>query len=327
MFSQKGPNKILFIFYFFSEWEDIPKEITNPDLDGGWETTKSRKSRSKIPQSLCYTPQDLSRDQSSEIHIIPEDEAEEIDNFIIDQTGTGNSEVIPVVNTKKSHEMDEIISSNNEVEKTAAEQPETEATAAGENDDLTKISENCATTKTIETGNAELETVMEVTEGSPTATTSTNNIELNSAPASRKSTLKRSKKKRSSLDGTGNNPGQSNNSGNGNSVLSRPVLISDGDYDVASAAAALRVQKNAFDVLDQDKLQELKKITSGNGSTAGAASMDTLYVSDIGYGMLSGPIGLGRFGLGKYIPPSKFIIIIIINIIIHSCYRNNMKFF
>ena len=295
-------------FYFFSEWEDIPKEITNPDLDGGWETTKSRKSRSKIPQSLCYTPQDLSRDQSSEIHIIPEDEAEEIDNSIIDQTGTGNSEVIPVVNTKKSHEMDEIISSNNEVEKTAAEQPETEATAAGENDDLTKISENCATTKTIETGNAELETVMEVTEGSPTVTTSTNNIELNSAPASRKSTLKRSKKKRSSLDGTGNNPGQSNNSGN--SVLSRPVLISDGDYDVASAAAALRVQKNAFDVLDQDKLQELKKITSGNGSTAGAASMDTLYVSDIGYGMLSGPIGLGRFGLGKYIPPSKFIIII-----------------
>merc|ERR1712079_387760 len=149
--------------------------------DGGWETTKSRKSRSKIPQSLCYTPQDLSRDQSSEIHIIPEDEAEEIDNSIIDQTGTGNSEVIPVVNTKKSHEMDEIISSNNEVEKTAAEQPETEATAAGENDDLTKISENCATTKkSIETGNgnnnAELETVMEVTEGSSTATTATNNI-------------------------------------------------------------------------------------------------------------------------------------------------------
>merc|ERR1712079_307700 len=234
--------------------------------DGGWETTKSRKSRSKIPQSLCYTPQDLSRDQSSEIHIIPEDEAEEIDNSIIDQTGTGNSEVIPVVNTKKSREMDEIISSNNEVEKIAAEQPETEATAAGENDDLTKISENCATTKSIEIGNAELETVMEVTEGSLTATTATNNIELNSAPASRKSTLKRSKKKRSSLDGTGNNPG------NGNSVLSRSVLISDGDYDVASAAAALRVQKNAFDVLDQDKLQELKKITSGNGSTGGAAS-------------------------------------------------------
>ena len=280
-------------------------------MDGGWETTKSRKSRSKIPQSLCYTPQDLSRDQSSEIHIIPEDEAEEIDNSIIDQTGTGNSEVIPVVNSKKSREMDEIISSNNEVEETAAEQPETEA-AAGENDDLTKISENCATTKTIETGNgsnnAELETVMEVTEGSSTATTVTNNIELNSAPASRKSTLKRSKKKRSSLDGTGNNPGQSNNSGN--SVLSRPVLISDGDYDVASAAAALRVQKNAFDVLDQDKLQELKKITSGNGSTAGAASMDTLYVSDIGYGMLSGPIGLGRFGLGKYIPPSKFLLLL-----------------
>ena len=153
--------------------------------------------------------------------------------------------------------------------------------------------ENCVNVEA-----AELETVMEVSESNQT-TTSSEAIELNSAPASRKSTLKRSKKKRSSLDGSGsssNNPVTSSSS-----VLSRPVLISDGDYDVASAAAALRVQKNAFDVLDQDKLQELKKLKSGGG----AASMDTLYVSDIGYGMLSGPIGLGRFGLGKYIPPSK----------------------
>ena len=88
MFSQKGPNKILFIFYFFSEWEDIPKEITNPDLDGGWETTKSRKSRSKIQS---YTPQDLSRDQSSEIHIIPEDEE------VIMVVSKDPTEVIPEV--------------------------------------------------------------------------------------------------------------------------------------------------------------------------------------------------------------------------------------
>ena len=262
----------------FSEWEDIPKEITNPDLEGGWETTKSRKSRSKIQS---YTPQDLSRDQSSEIHIIPEDEE------VIMVVSKDPTEVIPEV-TKKSS--------------SAAMMEEIAAAAAGTNDvddaNLASQSisqdENCVNVEA-----AELETVLEVSESNQTtsAASSAEAIELNSAPASRKSTLKRSKKKRSSLDGSGsssNNPVTSSST-----VLSRPVLISDGDYDVASAAAALRVQKNAFDVLDQDKLQELKK------KSGGAASMDTLYVSDIGYGMLSGPIGLGRFGLGKYIPPSK----------------------
>merc|ERR1711902_181846 len=79
------------------------------------------------------------------------------------------------------------------------------------------------------------------------------------------------------------------------STLSRPVLISDGDFDVASAAAALRAQKNAFEVLDEAKIKELQDKTV----------MDTLFVSDIGHGMASGPINLGRFGLGKYIPPDR----------------------
>ena len=110
-----------------------------------------------------------------------------------------------------------------------------------------------------------------------------------SAPGSRKSTLKRPKKKRSSLDG-------STSTGSTHaSTLSRPVLISDGDFDVASAAAALRAQKNAFEVLDEAKLKELQDKTV----------MDTLFVSDIGHGMASGPINLGRFGLGKYIPPDR----------------------
>ena len=111
-----------------------------------------------------------------------------------------------------------------------------------------------------------------------------------SAPGSRKSTLKRPKKKRSSLDGSTSTGGSTHAS-----TLSRPVLISDGDFDVASAAAALRAQKNAFEVLDEAKIKELQDKTV----------MDTLFVSDIGHGMASGPINLGRFGLGKYIPPDR----------------------
>jgi len=34
-------------------------------------------------------------------------------------------------------------------------------------------------------------------------------------------------------------------------------------------------------------------------------TFDTLYISDIGHGMGGGPITIGRFGLGKYIPPDR----------------------
>ena len=130
-------------------------------------------------------------------------------------------------------------------------------------------------------------------ENATTALSQVQSIDASSsAPGSRKSTLKRPKKKRSSLDGS-TSTGSTHTSTN--SSLSRPVLISDGDFDVASAAAALRAQKNAFEVLDEAKLKELQDKTV----------MDTLFVSDIGHGMASGPINMGRFGLGKYIPPDR----------------------
>ena len=110
----------------------------------------------------------------------------------------------------------------------------------------------------------------------------------NSAPASRKSTLKRPKKKRSSVDSSGENRSVSS--------LSKPVLISDRDFDVASAAAQRRYH-SAFEVLDEEKIKEVASSKKGQ--------FDTLYISDIGHGMGGGPITLGRFGLGKYVPPDR----------------------
>ena len=69
-----------------------------------------------------------------------------------------------------------------------------------------------------------------------------------SLPASQKSTLKRNnRKKRSSLDSGENNK----------TSLSKPVLISDRDFDVASAIAAQRRYKSAFDVLDESKIKQM----------------------------------------------------------------------
>lgn len=100
------------------------------------------------------------------------------------------------------------------------------------------------------------------------------------------------------------------------SSLSKPVLISDRDYDVASAIAAQRRYKSAFDVLDESKIKDLvNQGSSGTHLNAGAGqdgktgtgngTFDTLYISDIGYGMNGGPISMGRFGLGKYMPPDR----------------------
>ena len=100
------------------------------------------------------------------------------------------------------------------------------------------------------------------------------------------------------------------------SSLSKPVLISDRDYDVASAIAAQRRYKSAFDVLDESKIKDLvNQGSSGTHPNTGAGqdgktgtgngTFDTLYISDIGYGMCGGPISMGRFGLGKYMPPDR----------------------
>lgn len=111
--------------------------------------------------------------------------------------------------------------------------------------------------------------------------------ESQSAPVSRKSTLKRPiRKKRASFDG---------NSDHSKTSLSKPVLISDRDFDVASAVAAQRrCNKSAF--FDQGKLESMM---------ADKKTFDTLFISDIGHGMCGGPINLGRFGMGKYVPPDR----------------------
>ena len=76
------------------------------------------------------------------------------------------------------------------------------------------------------------------------------------------------------------------------------MLISDRDFDVASAAAQRRYH-SAFEVLDEEKIKEVAAMTDKRGT------FDTLYISDIGHGMGGGPITIGRFGLGKYIPPDR----------------------
>jgi hypothetical protein len=124
-------------------------------------------------------------------------------------------------------------------------------------------------------------------------------IEVNSAPTSRKSTLKRpnNRKKRGSLDYSGADNNSSSSTGSQlikGAGLSRPVLISDSDFDVTSAAASRRF-KCAFEVFDEATIRELASNTE----------YDTLYVSDIGYGMSGGPIHMDRFGLGKYLPPDR----------------------
>ena len=108
-----------------------------------------------------------------------------------------------------------------------------------------------------------------------------------SAPASRKSTLKRKQKKVNK-----------ESSDSKTSLKTKPVLISDRDFDVASAAAQRRYH-SAFEVLDEEKIKEVAAMTDKRGT------FDTLYISDIGHGMGGGPITIGRFGLGKYIPPDR----------------------
>ena len=139
-----------------------------------------------------------------------------------------------------------------------------------------------------------------------------------SLPASRKSTLKRNnRKKRASLDSSENKTGSGSGSGStSSSILSKPVLISDRDFDVASAIAAQRrCNKSAFEVLDESKIRDMVNNSTAAAAThpnAGAVTnagvkttFDTLYISDIGYGMSGGPISMGRFGLGKYMPPDR----------------------
>ena len=239
------------------EWEHIPKEIIEPD-DEGWETVGKNRSN-KLVSSMPSTPKELVAEESLEV--ISED--------VVSIADVPEVVVQDCENDQPCHQD----AANQDVEKVGSEK-EPSAKEATED----KLSEAAvANTIAASSDNSVISQVQSIDASS-------------SAPGSRKSTLKRPKKKRSSLDGSTSTGGSTYAS-----TLSRPVLISDGDFDVASAAAALRAQKNAFEVLDEAKLKELQDKTV----------MDTLFVSDIGHGMASGPINLGRFGLGKYIPPDR----------------------
>ena len=217
-------------------WEDVPKDIIDPDA--GWEMATRKGGRSWVlhatPLDSCdATPNDLNRVSISSDLPVPESQP-----------------------------------ANQESEISSADLQETEETSAP---------------PVVEVESPEIMTESQ--------------ISSSSAPVSRKSTLKRSnRKKRSSLDGS--------EKIYGTSQLSKPVLISDRDYDVASAVAAQRRQnKSAFEILDETKIQDL--VNNPSGATGENRSYDTLYISDIGHGMTGGPISVGRFGLGKYVPPDR----------------------
>ncbi len=101
-----------------------------------------------------------------------------------------------------------------------------------------------------------------------------------SAPSSRRSTLKKqNRKKRPSLD-----DGKSDKSSVSVSSV-RPVLIQDGLIDITAGGilSCRNVIKRPTDLLDEQALM----------------------IKDIGHGMREGPINMGRFGIGKYIPPDR----------------------
>ena len=77
-----------------------------------------------------------------------------------------------------------------------------------------------------------------------------------SAPATLGRTQKRSSKKKVNKDSTDSSK---------TSLKTKPVLISDRDFDVASAAAQRRYN-SAFEVLDEEKIKEIAAITDKRGT-------------------------------------------------------------
>ena len=145
-----------------------------------------------------------------------------------------------------------------------------------------------------------------------------NNSAPTSLPVSRKSTLKKPKKKRvqsaeddilAMIDKLPTLIPKSSTTSNASQVKSnttrvqtptyptsvRPVLIQDGILDVAASSAHYRKVKRASEVFDQSRIAQA--VQKGH--------VDTLIISDIGHGMCDGPISMGRFGIGKYSPPDR----------------------
>ena len=235
------------------EWELVPTEI-EADPESGWETLKVKKSFKKS-MSNSHTPKE-SRDSTP-----------------VQSNRVKAQEVPPAGGTPQY---------------TPQGTQDTQYTPPGAQNAPQGTPK--ATPSGTSQGTTPQDTPSEVpSENQDTPETTPTEVEdsSNSAPASRKSTLKRPKKKRSSVE-LGENRSVSS--------LSKPVLISDRDFDVASAATQRRYH-SAFEVLDEEKIKEVASSKKGQ--------FDTLYISDIGHGMGGGPITLGRFGLGKYVPPDR----------------------
>lgn len=128
-----------------------------------------------------------------------------------------------------------------------------------------------------------------------------------SAPASKSSTLRRQRKKRTSHDQSNNIANSTSNPSSTSTI--RPVLIQDGLLDIfgkgpsnfmskgmdAKITSNVTSSKRTSDILDHSTIEEAVQ----------KGPLDTLFVSEIGYGMIGGPISMGRFGTSKYTPPDR----------------------
>ena len=111
----------------------------------------------------------------------------------------------------------------------------------------------------------------------------------------RSSTLRRQRKKRSSQEAGTPAVASAVNTSTPSTI--RPVLIQDGSIDIfgkgksntsgsgnGRLASNVLKNSNALDILDPTHIEDV--VQKGH--------IDTLFVSEIGYGMIGGPISMGR---------------------------------
>ena len=112
----------------------------------------------------------------------------------------------------------------------------------------------------------------------------------------RSSTLRRQRKKRTSHDQSNNIANCASNPSSTSTI--RPVLIQDGILDIfgkgpsnfmskgmeAKITSNITSSKRTSDILDHSAIEEAVQ----------KGPLDTLFVSEIGYGMIGGPISMGR---------------------------------
>ena len=115
---------------------------------------------------------------------------------------------------------------------------------------------------------------------------------MNSTIFLRSSTLRKQRKKRSSQDVGNSGINQAEKSTTTSTI--RPVLIQDGLIDIFGKGSnsvvgtkftgKLTNSTSAINLLEPAKIDEV--VQKGH--------MDSLFVSEIGYGMIGGPISMGR---------------------------------